>query len=289
MGSELSDSEIDDALVGNAPNASATPGEPAEAPAQPEPQSTEPPAVEPEKPAAEVPEAVKLAEEAIAAVEEPDVEALKAQNEQLKQQVLDTQSVVGGFRREVRDLNSQMQAAQAPAPAVEQSPLDKRAAELQLTPDEVQIDGALYRQMTEWRDEQTQAQSEVQRNNLSGQGLVNGIRHYDAARMGTGLDFESLTALGTHLLSAGDRLDIQNAGLDSGKLAYSKLTNAILQTNGPEAQTLRSRIAARRSQQIPQTRTENKGAPPAPQEESDEREALSAHTASIMNQLRMLD
>ena len=175
-------------------------------------------------------------------------------------------AVIGEMRRDRRELREQL-AEQAkvieglknPPPPPERSPLDKLAEEdpdgtpgtqtlLAQSKWEQKQREAASTQATEQADKATTQQATTTRDEAIAAGQLTAAETFSEAKVGKGVDFETVIAMGEKYLTEGEKLDIRTA--DAGKVwdtAYRICRRAVLQSGKPEAKTLRSRINAHKA------------------------------------------
>lgn len=206
-----------------------------------------------------------------AAVETPEVETPEVETPEVETPVVETPAesepvveppepktvpvaVVADLRAKNRRLaeenlrltQSLTPSAPPPIETEEESPLEKFAKEVG---EDIPPDAKTLIAQKKW--EQTQSQKKNQQATFAKQQSDYTIGVHDATlnmtdeEMGEGLGFGELMTMGNHLLTTGDRLDIFQAGTKSGREAYKRLTQRILQAGGKQAQVLRQRLDSR--------------------------------------------
>lgn len=191
------------------------------------------------------------------AEEEPDIEVPEVDPAGAK---------IGEYRRGNRELKgqlatvSQQLADQAkvieelrnPPPPPEKSPLEKLAEE---DPDGDPDTQTLIAQ-SKWEQKQRDAaanhattqQATTTRNEKIAASQVTAADTFSEAKVGMGVDFETVIAMGEKYLTEGEKLDIRNADADKvWDTAYRICRRAVLQSGKPDAKTLRSRINAHKA------------------------------------------
>lgn len=89
-------------------------------------------------------------------------------------------------------------------------------------------------------------------------GIQDAVLNMSDDQKGEGLGFTVMQAMGQHLLTRGDQLDIFEAGKNAGKVAYGRLQQRILQAGGAGAEEVKKRLASRAQQDKQQKDKETK-------------------------------
>lgn len=185
-------------------------------------------------------------------------EALEATGEEPAKTEPDPKdAVIGDFRRQLRDsqlavarLEGQISAKQTQVTSLEKSPLELAAEAQEVSVDDVEISGALYRKQRVWEKKQDAAEAErtvaKSREELGQQSYQTALVEFSEVNVGEGLDFQTVISRGQALLTSGDKLDIANAK-DPAKLAYKRCKRAILESGTEDATLLQQRIDAHKS------------------------------------------
>ena len=132
------------------------------------------------------------------------------------------------LRQELLDL----QQRTIPQPETEKSPIEQFVDEF--GPDAA-IDGQTWRAQQKWDTRQAALENQKQQQAeqvANSKAAAADVRiNFSAAKMGEGLDFNSLEAMGQHLLTEGDLLDISRAGSKAASVAYERLQDRILRSS----------------------------------------------------------
>ena len=143
------------------------------------------------------------------------IAAIAAQRSQ-KQQVKVQNARLEGELAAYRQLNTKAAPAQ-------KSPLEVRAEEEGVSVDDVQFDGALYRKQQAYDKQVVNAAAKVTEDNEA-QAIRTKSKEDSLAK---NPDWDEVVAAGENLLTKGEFLDLQNAGVDFGEQAYAKCKAAI--------------------------------------------------------------
>lgn len=144
------------------------------------------------------------------------------------------------LKEEVANLKGQIQATQTmatqqPKKAVvkTKSPVEIEAESLGIDPDEVQMTGKLWREQDAWKAEEA-AKSQA---TTTQQNFQDSVRQaavtMTADKMGDGLDYQTIVALGGNLLRAGDDANVR-ASNDPGQALYDESLAAIQRSGTKE-------------------------------------------------------
>lgn len=174
-------------------------------------------------------------------------------------------------------LQLQQQGSRAPA-TTEKSPVEEFINEFGA---DAPLDGRTMQAQRDWEkgqvalESQQRQQSEQIANRQAAK--VDARINLSAANMGQGLDFGSLEAMGQHLLTEGDLLDIRNAGPDAAKVAYQRLEDRILRSSlAPTLKTLQKT----RSSAKPKPKPKEGGDAPSDQQDTGEPEDVGMRTST---------
>ena len=204
-------------------------------------------------------------------------------------------AVVGGLRRRTRaaeleaaELRGQLTATTT-APAAEKSPLVLAAEEQGVPVDEVIIDGALYQKQEAFKEKQTVAKSEktatAERAAVGRESQKQAEIEYSTEKMGEGLDFETIVAMGGKYLTEGDKLDIVNGGDKCAQTLYKRCRRGIAASGGADAKTVAQKLAVHKKAQA-ELKNKQPGKPDGgkPPKVPSQDDILSAHTNDIFGE-----
>lgn len=166
-------------------------------------------------------------------------------------------AVIGEYRRKARDaeletarLRGQIEATQTQVKPTEKSPIELAAEQQEVSVDDVEISGALYKKQRAWEKKQDAAETEQaaakDRTALGQRSFQTASVEFSTAKVGVGLDLKTVIEMGEQYLTPGDKLDISRAK-DPMKLAYQRCKRAILDSGTEEATLLQQRIDAHKS------------------------------------------
>lgn len=227
--------------------------------ADPEQQAEETPQETPEEtPPEKTPEEIAL-----------EIQALETQKSDLIHDIT-------GLRSTRRNLQN------APPPEIpDKSPLQLEAERLGVSEDEVEMTGGLWKKQDAWKEAQKEKQTQKQQMEQYNQAAQVAEATLTDEVCGKGLGLKSLEAMGEHLLTDGDRLDIFRAGARCGEVALKKLRYRIIEAGGQNANVLKERIAALKPKKKPTEKTPEEEEPPSQEEVLTMDEAQIAHTFGL--------
>jgi hypothetical protein len=144
--------------------------------------------------------------------------------EDLRMEKHGTEVAMAELRGQINSLQ-QVNVTQAPAA---KSPFEIRAEEEGVPVAEIQVDGALYQAQTAWDKQQENARAQAEADKAAKIELFTSMTNAKAAHD----DWQAVVDAGDRFLTAGERLDVENAGANFGEVAY-KLCQAARERNKP--------------------------------------------------------
>lgn len=210
----------------------------------------------------------KLAQEALEATAQAEEAGQEEQQEQADPRILALKveeqrllNSITGLRGTLRDITGRMQNYQNQEPGQnfqqtqiqqEESPLEKFAREHpdDVVPATVTLAESKFQQRKMLEQQQINQQ---QTQNVSiTQAIENAASTITDETHGVGLS--TLTNIGSHLLTQGDRILIAESGSKAGQVAYERLKNRVIEAGGPIAQLVQKSLKTPNSQ-IPKTKS----------------------------------
>lgn len=220
--------------------------------------------------------------------EEPD-EALDETEE--KPEVDPKDAVIGGMRRKLRaaELKAarvQGELAAQQARPQEKSPMELAAEAQEVSIDEVEMNGKLYKEQRAWEQRQAETQATQKATADYKSGSEAAFLTMTDETLGEGLGLEALARVGEHLLTDQDRQEVFAAGKKCGIVLYKRLKERIIEAGGADAERLKPTQAKPKEKGPKTPKTPEKKPGPKPQDERDESE-VRASTKVIMDDLEM--
>lgn len=140
---------------------------------------------------------------------------------------------ISGLRNARRQFVQSEQPQMPQSLEAEISPLEKFVKEHpdDVVPSKVLLEETKFQRVLEQHRNQ---QMQQQNSNMT---VTNSIEQAsrEITNQTHGIGFQTLAQLGSHLLTAGDRLDITKAGANAGNLTYDRLKRALIEAGGPVA------------------------------------------------------
>lgn len=209
-------------------------------------------------------------------------------------------AVIGDYRRRARESdrrNAELEellvierakAKTETSETEEKSPIDKYIEE---NGDDVPLDGKTVREQavfdarrTEKATNKAAADESIATKRAS---FTYARANLSEAKVGKGLDFETIISEFGHHLDEGDRMMIEQAGAKALVEARNRIITNVLNSGGEDATILKARIKAHNSEAKPKKKVTTKPKTPTGEPEEETYEDLRASTVHIIGDLGM--